>query len=66
MNFIGTGIEKGLIKFDDGKNFVTYVHQNKKRSYTNPEEKGQVETFLSLNLISDYPVNRIKLFLQFK
>lgn len=62
MNLLETGIEKGLIKFDPEKNFVTYVHQNKKRSYNNPEEKVQVETFLSLILISDYPVNRIKLF----
>ncbi|CAN5708980.1 hypothetical protein BH18ACI1_BH18ACI1_22210 [soil metagenome] len=62
MNLIDTGIEKDLIKFDDEKNFVTYIHQNKKRSYTNPEEKVQVETFLSLILISGYPVNRIKLF----
>jgi len=62
MNLIDTGIEKGLIKFDDEKNFVTYIHQNKKRSYNNPEEKVQVETFLSLILISGYPVNRIKLF----
>ncbi|MEJ7821754.1 MAG: N-6 DNA methylase [Chitinophagaceae bacterium] len=62
MNLIDTGIEKGLIKFDDEKNFVTYIHQNKKRSYNNPEEKVQVETFLSLILISGYSVNRIKLF----
>ena len=62
MNLLETGIEKGLISFDPEKNFVTYVHQNKKRSYSNPEEKVQVETFLSLILIYNYPVNRIKLF----
>jgi type I restriction enzyme M protein len=62
MNLLETGIEKGLISFDPEKNFVTYVHQSKKRSYNNPEEKVQVETYLSLILISGYPVNRIKLF----
>lgn len=62
MNLLETGLEKGFIKFDDEKNFVTYVHQNKRRSYNNPEEKVQVETYLSLILISGYPVNRLKLF----
>jgi type I restriction enzyme M protein len=50
MSLIDTGIEKGLIKFDEEKNFITYIHQNKKRSYNNPEEKVQAETFLSLVL----------------
>lgn len=39
MSLIDTGIEKGLIKFDEENNFITYIHQNKKRSYNNPEEK---------------------------
>src|SRR4030042_6265250 len=62
MNLINTGIEKGLIKCDDDRNFITYVHQNKKRNYNNPEEKVQAETFLTLALIYNYPVNRIKQF----
>ncbi len=62
MNLIDTGIEKGIIRFDEDKNFVTYIHQNKKRSLNNPEEKVQLEAYLSLILISDYPVNRIKLY----
>lgn len=33
MNLIDTGIEKGLIRFDEDRNFITYVHQNKKRNY---------------------------------
>ena len=48
MNLIDTGIEKGLIRFDEDKNFITYIHQNKKRNYNNPEEKVQAETFLTL------------------
>lgn len=63
MNLIDTGIEKGLIRFDEDKNFITYINQNKKRNYNNPEEKVQAETFLTLVLIYGYPVNRIKQFL---
>ena len=63
MNLIDTGIEKGLIRFDEDRNFITYVYQNKKRNYNNPEEKVQAETFLTLVLIYGYPVNRIKQFL---
>ena len=62
MSLIDTGIEKGLIKFDEDKNFITYIHQGKKRSYNNPEEKVQAETFLTLVLNYGYPVNRIQQF----
>lgn len=63
MNLIETGIEKGIIKFDDERNFITYTFQNKKRNYNNPEEKVQAETFLSLVLIYGYSENRIKQFI---
>ncbi|MBK6485032.1 MAG: restriction endonuclease subunit M [Chitinophagaceae bacterium] len=63
MNLIDSGIEKGLIRFDEDRNFITYIHQNKKRNYNNPEEKVQAETFLTLVLIYGYPENRIKQFL---
>jgi len=63
MNLIDTGIEKGLIRFDEDQNFITYVQQNKKRNYNNPEEKVQAETFLTLVLIYGYPEHRIKQFL---
>ena len=62
MSLIEKGIEKGLIKFYKQKNFITYIHQNKKRGYNNPEEKIQSETFLSLVLNYGYPVNRIQQF----
>jgi len=62
MNLIDTGIDKGLIRFDENRDFITYIHQNKKRNYNNPEEKVQAETFLTLALIYDYPVDRIKQF----
>jgi len=60
MSLIDAGIEKGLISFDEDKNFITYIHQNKKRSYNNPEEKVQAETFLTLVLNYGYSVNRIQ------
>jgi len=59
MNLIEQGIQKGLISFDEEGNFITYIHQKKKRNYNNPEEKVQAETFLTLILIYGYPVNRI-------
>jgi len=30
MKLIEIGLNKGLIKFDEENNFITYVHQNKK------------------------------------
>lgn len=63
MNLIDKGIELGLIKFDEEQTFITYIHQNKKRNYNNPEEKVQAETFLTLVLIYEYPVQRIKQFI---
>lgn len=63
MNLIDKGIEKGLIRFDEDRNFVTYIHQNKKRNYNNPEEKVQTDTFLQLVLIYGYPVERVKQFI---
>ncbi len=60
MSLIEKGIAKGLIKFDQDKNFITYIHQNKKRNFNNPEEKVQAETFLTLILIYGYPVERVQ------
>ena len=63
MNLIEKGIEKELIKFDEEKKYITYIHQNKKRNYTNPEELVQAEAFLKLVLSYGYQVERI---IQFK
>lgn len=60
MSLIEKGIAKGLVKFDQDKNFITYFHQNKKRNFNNPEEKVQAETFLTLILIYGYPVERVQ------
>jgi type I restriction-modification system DNA methylase subunit len=61
MNLIETGLLKNLIRFDEETNFVTYLHQAKKRNYNNPEEKVQLECYLSLILLYGYPVERIKI-----
>ena len=63
MNLIEQGISRRLIKFDEDRKYITYIHQNKKRNYSNPEEKVQAESFLKLILSYGYPVERI---LQFK
>lgn len=60
MSLIETGIEKKLIRFNEELSFITYIHQDKKRNYNNPEEKVQVEAFLSLVLTYGYPVERVK------
>ncbi|MBW8048807.1 MAG: N-6 DNA methylase [Cytophagales bacterium] len=60
MNLIETGIKKGLIRFDEERNFITYIHQNKKRNYNEPEVKVQAETFLKLIIRYNYPVERVK------
>lgn len=59
-DLIEKGLRKGLITFDSDKKNITYVYQNKKRNYTNPEEKIQVETFLKLVFLYGYPVERIQ------
>jgi len=62
MDIIQKGISKGLINLDENKKQITYIHQNKKRNYNNPEEKVQAETFVKLVLSYNYPVKQIKLF----
>ena len=62
MSLIDQGIEKELIKFSEDKKRITYTHQNKSRSYSNPEEKVQAEIFLKLVLEYGYPVEHIEQF----
>ncbi|HPI20753.1 MAG TPA: N-6 DNA methylase, partial [Candidatus Kapabacteria bacterium] len=60
MNLIENGLKQGLIKFDEEEKFITYLQQNKKRNYQNPEEKIQAETYLELILVYGYPKERVK------
>lgn len=62
MNLIQKGIDNGLIKFDDEQKYITYIHQNKRRNYSNPEEKVQAESFLKLVLVYGYAPERIAQF----
>lgn len=66
MNIIEQGIAKGLIKFDADKKYITYIHQDKRRNFTNPEEQVQAETFIKLVLSYGYPVERIEQFVTVK
>jgi len=66
MNLIQEGIDKGLIKFDDEQKYITYVHHNKRRNYSNPEEQVQAESFLKLVLIYGYKPERIEQFVAVK
>lgn len=62
MELIKQGLEKDLIQIDEDGKYITYLHQNKKRNYTYPEEKVQAESFLKLILVYGYPVERIRLY----
>jgi len=61
MDLFAEGIRQHLIRFEDERKYVVYVHQDKRRNFTNPEEAVQVETFLQLVLTYGYPVKRIRL-----
>ena len=63
---IQKGIDKGLIKFDEENKIITYIHQNKKRNYNNPEEQVQAETFLKLIFDYGYSVEQIRHFVAVK
>jgi len=62
MITIERGIKEGLISLDNERKIITYLYQNKKRNYDNPEEKVQAETFLKLIFNYDYKPERIKQF----
>lgn len=61
-DYIQLGLDKGLISFNEDKSRITYVHQKKEHSFSNPEEKVQAETFLKLILDYNYPEVRIRQF----
>lgn len=56
------GIAQKLIRLEDEKKYIVYVHQNKRRNFENPEEKVQAEAFLSLVLDYKYPPERVRQF----
>lgn len=62
MSLIKQGLNQGLIQLDDEQKYITYIAQNKRRNYANPEEKVQAETFLKLILVYGYQPACIRLF----
>jgi type I restriction-modification system DNA methylase subunit len=62
MSLVQQGIERGLIRFDEEEKFITYIHQDKRRNYSNPEEQVQAETFLKLILTYGYSPERVRQF----
>lgn len=62
MDLIAEGIKKKLIRLEDDGKYIVYVHQDKRRNYTNPEEKVQAEAYLQLVLVYKYPPDRIRQF----
>ncbi len=66
MSLIALGIERKLISLDSEKKYITYLLQDKKRNYSNPEEKVQAEAYLKLILNYGYPKENIALFVSVK
>lgn len=62
MDLIKEGIKKKLIRLEDDGKYIVYLHQDKRRNYSNPEEKVQADTYLQLVLTYKYPVDRIRQF----
>lgn len=62
MDLVAEGIKQRLIRLEDDGKYIVYLHQQKRRNYSNPEEKVQAESFLRLVLIYKYPVKRIRQF----
>lgn len=62
MDLIKEGIKKKLIRLEDDGKYIVYLHQDKRRNYSNPEEKVQADTYLQLVLTYKYPEDRIRQF----
>jgi len=61
MEHLQKGIDKGFIKLDDERKFITYVQPNKKYRFTDPEEKVRADIFLQLIFDYGYSPKRIEL-----
>ena len=62
MSHLSQGVAEGHIRLEDGDKYIVYTDQNKRRNFSNPEEKVQAETFLSLIFDYGYSPKRIKQF----
>lgn len=61
-NLIQKGIAKKFISISDDNSSITYLSQNKKRNFNNPEEKIQALTYLQLIFNYGYKPHRIKMY----
>ncbi|MBO7438542.1 MAG: N-6 DNA methylase [Bacteroidales bacterium] len=61
---IQAGIDKGIIELSSDGSRINYVILNKSRSFTDPEEKVQAETYISLVITYGYPIARIDMFVK--
>jgi type I restriction enzyme M protein len=59
MELIQQGITQGLISISEDEKNITYLHQNKKYRYSDPEEQVRAEIYCSLVINYDYPAKRI-------
>ncbi len=59
MELIKQGIAQGLMILSDDEKNITYIHQNKKYRYSDPEEQIRAENYCSLVLNYGYPAKRI-------
>lgn len=66
MTIIEQGVRDNLISFDSEKNFITYTKQKKRRSYKNPEELIQAETYLTLIYDYNYSPDQIEIYVSVK
>lgn len=61
MNLLQKGIDKGLISLSHDQKTIKYIKLNKSKSYINPEELVQAETYLKLIFDYGYKPERIKM-----
>jgi type I restriction enzyme M protein len=62
VELIDQGIKAKFVRLEEGGKYITYLHEQKRRNYENPEEKVQADTFLRLVLTYKYPPERIRQF----
>ena len=66
MDLIKEGIKKKHIRIEDDEKYITYLNENKRRNYSNPEEKVQAYAFLKLILTYNYNPKCIRQFVPVK
>jgi type I restriction enzyme M protein len=66
MDLIEKGKKEGLIIISDDEKQITYTKQNKRRNYSTPEEKVQLESYLKLIFTYGYNPERIRQFVPVK